>query len=53
MGLDETVMLGASIANSKILVVTEDTVVGHFGYGPQNGIMIKYYKENNSRFICK
>lgn len=53
MGLDETVMLGASIANSKILVVTEDTVVGHFGYGPQGKEMQAFYKNSNASFALK
>ena len=53
MGLDETVMLGASIDNSKILVVTEDTVVGHFGYGPQGKEMQAFYKNSNASFALK
>jgi len=34
----------------KAIVVNENVVVGHLGYGPQTIAMLDYYKENRSRF---
>ena len=50
MGLDETVAIGAASAFSQILVVAENSVVGHFGYGPQTKAMKEFMESNMQLF---
>lgn len=50
MGLDETIAIGAAAANSQVLVVAENAVVGHFGYGPQTKEMMKLYESKPELF---
>ena len=50
MGLDETIAIGATAANSQVLVVAEDAVVGHFGYGPQTKEMMTLYESKPELF---
>ena len=50
MGLDETIAIGAAAANSRPLAVAENSVVGHFGYGPQTKKMLELYESNPELF---
>lgn len=50
MGLDETIAIGAAAANSRVLAVAEDSVVGHFGYGPQTKDMMELYRSKPELF---
>lgn len=51
MGLDETIMVGASNAFSNVIAVAEDSVVGHFGYGGRQGKhMTEVFKKNPEYF---
>ena len=50
MGLDETIAIGATAANSQVLVVAEDAVVGHFGYGPQTKEMMTLFESKPELF---
>lgn len=50
IGLDETVAIGAASAFSQILIVAENSVVGHFGYGPQTNAMKEFMNSNPKLF---
>ena len=50
MGLDETIAIGATATNSQVLVVAENAVVGHFGYGLQTKEMMKLYESKPELF---
>ncbi len=41
MGLDETLLIGATSAFSHVTAVAENSVVGHFGYGGEQGKAMK------------
>lgn len=51
MGDDEKQINEFGIANSQPLLVTHNTVVGHFSFGPQNNEMKNYFLENKNVFI--
>lgn len=53
IGLDEAYALGAAQAFSRPLAVAEDSVVGHFGYGPQTEKMMELYRERPELFHLK
>lgn len=49
MGLDETLLIGATSAFSQVTAVAENSVVGHFGYGGEQGKRMKeaFEKDHN------
>lgn len=51
MGQDEVQLCKYCMIESKAIVVSENTVAGHFSYGPQTSEMKKYY-ENNRKIFC-
>lgn len=51
MGDDEKQINEFGIANSQPLLVTHNTVVGHFSFGPQTEEMKNYYLNNKNIFI--
>jgi len=50
MGLDEEQICSYCIVHSKVIVVAENTVVGHLAFGRQNEAMKEYYYQNTERF---
>ena len=50
MGKDEEKMCGFCLINSKPIMITEDTVVGHFSFGAQTEGMKQFYNEHPERF---
>lgn len=50
MGIDEEQICAYCVNNSKPIVVSENSVVGHFSFGPQTKEMIKYYNNNKILF---
>jgi len=53
MGADEAQICGHCMAESKAIIVSENTLVGHFSYGPQTKTMIEYYNNNRDVFKIK
>lgn len=53
MGQDEAQFCKYCMIESKAIVVSENTLVGHFSYGPQTEAMKKYYEENREIFKVK
>lgn len=53
MGMDEVQICAHCMINSKAMVISENTCVGHLSFGPQNEDMAQYFKENPSRFIIR
>ena len=51
LGVDEADMCNFCCFNSRQLMVTENTVVGHLSFGPQNDEMRKYYNEHEYVFM--
>lgn len=51
LGVDEADMCNFCCFNSRPLMVTENTVVGHLSFGPQNEEMKKYYEQHTDVFI--
>lgn len=52
LGIDEDQLCEYCIVNSKAIIVSENTVVGHLSFGPQNTAMKKYYEEHRETFSC-
>ena len=50
LGVDEVQICNFCILNSKPLMVSENVVVGHLSFGPQNKAMFEYYKEHPEKF---
>ncbi len=50
LGVDEVQICNFCILNSKPLMVSENVVVGHLSFGPQNKAMFEYYKEHREKF---
>ena len=50
MGLDEVELCSYCIVNSKAIIVSENTVVGHLSFGQQNNAMKEYHKKNREIF---
>ena len=46
LGLDEEHICKHCMIFARAIVVAEDTVVGHFSYGPQTASMLQYMKSN-------
>lgn len=53
MGHDEVQICSHCMANSKAIIISENTCVGHLSFGPQNKEMTQYFKENPTRFIIQ
>lgn len=53
MGRDEAQMCLYCMIESKAIVVSENTIAGHFSYGPQTKAMEEYYKKNREVFKLK
>lgn len=53
LGRDEREMCSKSGTRSMAMIVSHDTVVGHFSFGPQTNEMKQYYKEHPERFAIK
>lgn len=51
MGSDETEICSYCMEHSRPLMVSENVLVGHLGYLPQNGIMKEYYLSHKERFM--
>lgn len=50
MGLDETGLCSYCIVNSKAIIVSENTAVGHLSFGQQNEAMKAYHEEHRELF---
>ena len=50
LGVDEADMCNFCCYNSRPLMVTENTVVGHLSFGPQNLEMKKYFEQHPNLF---
>lgn len=53
MGRDETQICNHVFADSRVIVVSENTIVGHFSYGKQTEKMKEYYEKNREIFKVK
>ncbi len=53
MGLDETQLCNYLLADNRAIIVSENTLVGHFSYGKQTSVMNEFYKENRNVFKLK
>lgn len=53
MGRDETQICSHVFMDSRVIVVSENTIVGHFSYGKQTKNMIEYYNKNKEIFKVK
>jgi hypothetical protein len=53
MGLDEEQLCKYCMIKSKEIVVAENTLVGHFAFGPQNKDMNMYFEKNKDLFKIK
>ena len=50
MGVEEVQMCNRSTCNSEAIIVSENSVVGHLSFGPQNKGMKEYYLSNPEKF---
>lgn len=53
MGADEVQICNFCMSNCKLIAISENSVVGHFGYGPHSKEMNKYYADNKAIFKSK
>lgn len=53
MGQDEVQLCKYCMIESKAIVVSENTLVGHFSYGPQTNAMKEYYNSHREIFKVK
>lgn len=53
MGRDEAQICEYVMADSRAIIVSENTIVGHFSFGKQTEAMKKYYEENRDIFKVK
>ncbi|MBR2743808.1 MAG: hypothetical protein IKE01_00725 [Clostridia bacterium] len=53
MGKDEEQICEYCMIKSRAMIVSENTIVGHFSYGPQTNEMKKYYQEHREIFRVK
>ena len=51
LGVDEADMCNFCCFSSRPLMVSENIVVGHLSFGPQNSEMKKYFQNNKKMFI--
>lgn len=50
LGADEEAICHWCMFSARAIVVDENTIVGHLSYGPQNAVMLEYYKNNRHKF---
>ncbi|WP_017752675.1 hypothetical protein [Clostridium tyrobutyricum] len=50
MGVEEKDICEYCMNNSRAIVVSENVLVGHFAFGPQNLKMMQYYFNNRKKF---
>lgn len=53
MGRDEIQLCEYVMADSRAIIVSENTVVGHFSFGKQTNAMKEYYEKNRDIFKVK
>lgn len=53
MGLDEEQICCFCISNSKAMIVSNNSVVGHLSFGTQNETMKEYFLNNKEKFMVK
>lgn len=53
LGDDEEHICNYACFTGRAMIVNENVVVGHLGYGPQTKAMIDYYLENKKQFELK
>lgn len=53
MGQDEIQLCNYLLADSRAIIVSENTIAGHFSYGPQTNAMKEFYKDNRDIFGLK
>lgn len=53
MGQDEVQLCKYCMIESKAIIVSENTVAGHFSYGPQTNAMKEYYNSHREIFKVK
>lgn len=53
MGRDEAQICEYCMIESRAIVVSENTIAGHFSYGPQTKAMEEFYKNNRKIFKLK
>lgn len=53
MGLDEEQICNYCMINSKAIIVSNNTIVGHLSFGTQNEEMKKYFEKNKKMFEVK
>ncbi len=53
MAVDETQICEYCMSKSKVIVIAENTCVGHLSFGLQNNVMEEFFKENQDRFLIK
>lgn len=53
MGRDEIQLCEFVMADSRAIIVSENTLVGHFSFGKQTNAMKDYYKKNRDIFKVK
>ena len=51
LGSDEVELCSYCLLHSRPLLVSENVLVGHFSFGPQNATMKDYYEHNMERFL--
>ena len=50
MGSDEEQICKYCVANSKAIIVSKNSIVGHLSFGIQNKVMEEYFKNNKNVF---
>ena len=53
MGRDEIQLCNYLLADSRAIIVSENTIAGHFSFGKQTQEMKKYYENNREIFKVK
>lgn len=53
MGRDEAQICEYCMIESRAIVISENTIAGHFSYGPQTKAMEEFYKKNRKIFELK
>ena len=51
LGLDEEAVCWRSMFQSRVIIVSDNSVVGHLGFGGQSKEMTKYYLANRELFL--
>ena len=50
LGSDEAELCSYCCLKSRPIVVSENVLVGHFSFGPQNDVMKEYFMQNKEMF---